>query len=341
MAVKKLKIFVFAISLCMGGAVPIVAQKPVPTPKPKVDVWNPPAVPNPPKVSRETNQTTEKFITVDPNVNVKLCVSEGTLKINGWERNEVRVFVRSGRLAGFKVLEKDAASGRPNWLLIANMAPEGARPAPLSECLAGRSIEIDVPMKTSLNLTGRAAETVIDSVKKVSIKIIEGDISVRNISEGISAATYQGDLIVENSGGSISAETTTGNILAYGVTPGQIGDLFKAKTGSGNVSIQQAEHRQIEASSISGSVNFDGKFLSGGLYNFKTSNGSIRMQIPARSSCTIKASYGFGTFNSEIPLKYVYENVSPAGKNFQATVGSGDANINLTTNTGSILIKKQ
>ena len=136
-------------------------------------------------------------------------------------------------------------------------------------------------------------------------------------------------------------ETTSGNILAFGVNPGQIGDLFKARTGSGNVTLQQVEHRQIEASSISGTVNFKGKLLAGGLYGFKTSSGSIRLQVPLKSSFTVKASYGFGVFASDIPLNYTYKNEGEGGKNLQAIVGTGDSNINLTTSNGAISIRKQ
>ncbi len=333
---------VAAIFLYSMGAAAVFGQTPPkkPAPKPKPEVWSPPSAKFPP-APRESRTTTERSIAVDPNVNIKLCVSEGSLKVNGWERNEVRVFVRSGRLPGFKVLEKDPSTNKPNWLLISNVAAEGTRPAYMSECLAGDEIELDVPLTSSLSLSGRVTETIVNSIKKVNVKTVEGDITLRGISGGISAATYQGDLSVESSGGSILLESTTGNILAFDVSPGQIGDLFKAKTNSGNVTLQQIEHRQIEANTISGAMNFSGKFLPGGLYNFKTSNGSIKMHIPLKSSLTLKASYGFGSFNSDIPLKYVYQNDSGGGKNFLATIGTGDANINVTTNTGSILIKKQ
>lgn len=330
----------------LSSSLNVSAQKPgvpAPTPKPKAGVYvPPPSSPGfPTYPAREHAQTSEKFIVVDPNVNIKLCVSEGTLRVNGWERDEVRVFVHQGRVPGFKVLEKNEGSGKANWLLITNKIAEGVRPGPQSECLAGREIEIDVPMKTSLSLTGREVPTHIDSINKVYVKVNGGDVVLRNIKGGISATTYQGNLQVDGSGGAIMLETASGNVLAFGVTPGQIGDLFKAKTNSGTVSMQQIDHRQIEASTISGSLIFNGKFLSGGLYNFKTSNGAIRMNIPLKSSVTIKASYGFGQFATEIPVKYIYHNNTDAGKNFQGMIGSGDANINLTTNTGAISIKKQ
>jgi DUF4097 and DUF4098 domain-containing protein YvlB len=182
---------------------------------------------------------------------------------------------------------------------------------------------------------------MIDSVKKVSVKNAEGNISLRNIPGGIVASTLQGDVTVENSGGAIQMESSTGNLVAFEVTPGEIGDLFRAKTSSGAISLQKVDHRQIEANTISGSVVFNGNILSGGLYNFRTSNGSIRLLIPDTSSCTIKASYGVGAFNSEIPLKFLYRNETSESRNLGATLGSGNATINLTTSSGSIGVRKR
>jgi hypothetical protein len=335
-----------AVLLCMAGVMFAYAQpgKPAPTPKSVPETVRPPRIeprPGRPVFPIYGNQTVERSIDVDPNVSIKMCVASGNLKINGWERNEVRVFVRSGRYPGFRVLEKDEKSKQANWLQIVNKAPEGTPPGPQPECLAGQEIELDVPIGSKMDLSGRSTETVIDSIKKVNVKTAEGDIAIRNIAGGINATTYQGNLIVESSGGSIVLETTSGNILAYGVNPGQIGDLFKARAGSGNVTLQQIEHRQIEASSISGIVNFKGKLMTGGLYSFKTSSGPIRLFVPLKSSFVVKAAYGFGGFDSEIPLKIEYQNDTEGGKNLMGRLGTGESNINLMTSQGSISIKKQ
>lgn len=282
--------------------------------------------------------TSERSMIVDPNVAIKLCVSEGDLKINGWKRDEVRVFVKNGRKFGMKPLEKSVETGKVNWLLIAH-TPSGP-PRPASECLAGDSIEIDAPIGTSFDLSGRAARTSVDSVKKVKVKIVEGVIMLRNITGGINAYTSQGDVMVDNSAGAIALESTTGNIVAIDVKPGQIGELLRAKTNSGAITLQRVNHRQIEASSISGSLLFDGEFLTGGIYNFRTSNGSIRLAIPMASSCTFKMTYGFGSFNSEIPLKILTVDENPRVKTVVASMGSGSAAVTLITSSGSIGIKK-
>jgi hypothetical protein len=335
--------------LCSAAGAAVAQQVPPALPSPpKGGVAKPkPEVPAP-REDREvmrgprdrTSQTSERSIAIDTNASVKLCVLDAQLKVNGWNRSEMRVFVRDGSRIGIRVLEKSAESAKPVWLQVVNGGSNGM-PGPGPECLSGDLIEIDVPMGVSLSVNGRATQTSIDSIKKVFVKNVEGRISLRNIPGGITAATYQGDVTVENSGGAISLESATGNIVAYEVTPGQIGDLFRAKTNSGAISLQRVEHRQIEANSITGSVLFSGKFLTGGLYNFKTSNGAIRLMIPQDSSCTIKASYGFGLFNSELPIDIIQENVSAGGKSLVGRLASGNATVSLVTSSGSIGIRKQ
>jgi hypothetical protein len=334
--------FCLLLFLCLSGAFAggALGQEKLPkVPKPvKPKIHTPPPGVESPGFFDGERGTSEKSIMVDGNVAIKLCVAEGDLRINGWRRNEVRVFVKDGRPFTLKPLEK-SETGKVNWLWIGN--PAGGRPAPSAECIAGERIEIDAPLGSILDLSGRAARTSVDSVKKIKVKILEGVITLRNIPGGINAYTSQGDVIVENSGGAISLESTTGNIVAVEVTPGQIGDSLRAKTNGGSISLQRVEHRQIEASSISGSLLFDGKFLKGGIYNFRTSNGSIKLAIPAASSCTFNATYGFGTFDSDIPLNILTENVTPSAKVVVAKIGTGDAAVTLTTTRGSIGIKKQ
>ena len=336
-------IFSLLLGVCLALAFAAHAfgqNKPPKLPKPpKTKVNTPAPGNNPPGFFDGNRATSEKSMIVDANVAITLCVAQGDLRINGWHRNEVRVFVKDGRQFRMDAREKSAETGKVNWLSIRTVV-EG-RPAPLAQCLAGEHIEIDAPIGASFDLEAAVARTSVDSVKKIKARTRTGVISLRNISGGIDAYTAQGDVIVENSGGAIEIESTTGNIVAVEVSPGQIGDLFKARTNSGTISLQRVEHRQIHASSISGTLLFDGKFLTGGIYTFRTSNGSIMLAIPALSSCTFTTTYGEGEFHSEIPLKTLTENKTPRATIVVSRVGKGDATVNLTTSNGSIAIRKQ
>ena len=340
------RIVKLGLLLCLSAGFPlgVIAQKEAPKPKPEVkDKIKPPTYPTPPSFPREPNGTNEKAIAADPNVAIKLCIAQGEIKINGTETNEVRVFVRDGRKFEFKSLEKNEETGKANWIWITAAGSPGRAVGPSANCLSGESVEIDMPMGGSIMLDAQGAGTEIDSIRKATLNILRGSINVRNVVGGVGAVVHRGDVTVESSSGAIDVQATAGNVMVFDVKPGQVGDLLKVRSsGRGNVVLQNVSHRQIDVSSISGNVSFAGKFLSGGIYKFKTSAGSIRMLLPEDTSCKVIASYGFGTFDSRLPLKIETENESEGGKSLVGRIGKGDTtNVSITTTSGSIGISQQ
>lgn len=303
----------------------------VPTPAPKAEVWF------------QDGSTSEKAITVDSNVNISICVTNGNLKVNGWNRNELRVFVKDGSKFGFKVQETSPKTGTPVWVMLNALAPTTGKIAPQGECIWGDEIEIDAPTGSVVNIKGKETSSTIDSVRKVNIRMIGGDLGLRNISSGIMASAGQGDITVEESTGPMTLESTTGNIVVFGAGPSEVGDILKAKTNGGAISLERLKYRQIDVNSISGSVAYTGDLINGGTYGFGTSNGSIRLTLPSSTKSFVIASYGFGMFSSDIPVKTITENITPGPvKSINGTTnGGGGAELRLTTNNGSISIKKQ
>lgn len=325
------------------GVNSMYSQTPPPSP-PKIQT--PPAPPKrklniPVKTKNKSDYPSEKSIAVDAKVNIKLCVSEGRLKINGWERNEIRAFVAGGSRVGFKILQKSRQSEVPGWVSVSEVQSTGADNINPEGCLSGEQIELDVPRGAVVTVVSGESETVIDSVGKVDIQNGGGNILLSNVRQGIEARTYEGGITVENSSGAMSLATTTGNIVVVDAAPGEIGDVLKAKTNSGALILQKIEHRQVEAGSISGSIKFTGEILNGGQYNFKALNGSINLLIPQNSSCKIYASYGSGAFSSEMPLRNVVKSAPSNAQNLSAQLGAGEASLNLSTYSGVIQIKKQ
>ncbi|CAN5358110.1 hypothetical protein BH20ACI1_BH20ACI1_14820 [soil metagenome] len=335
---SKILLPIFTLAFFIGAsfsyaqvAPPKTPQKPFPRPN-----WK-----NANRIKNESETPAEKSIVVSANVNISLCVSEGNLKINGWQRNEVRAFVSDGSQVGFAIIEKGKQNDAPIWIKILGFDPAVNKENNPDECLSGDAIEIDVPRNAVVNVKSNVSEMRFDSVAKVTVENGGGDVFFNNIARGIEARTYEGDVTVEGSSGAMSLQSTTGNIIAFDVSSGEIGDIFKAKTSNGAITLKNVGQRQIEAGSNTGSINFNGKFLSGGQYIFGTSNGSINLSIPSDSSLKMFASYGYGAFNSEIPLQNVERNTPSRLQNLSAQMGNGDATLKLTTVSGAIRIKKQ
>lgn len=333
----------------------IPRYSPPPTPKPaptaypdksvKVTDKAKVKVPEPPRAPRWDNfrrDTSEKAIPADPNVAVKLCVSEGDVKINGTEKNEVRVFVRNGRKFEFRSLEKNPETQKASWVWLARATDSTPAAGQFVNCLSGDSIEIDLPLRGSVMIEGRSATVNIDSVTKATVKLVEGDISLRNIPGGVFARTEQGELLAESIAGEIGLETTTGNIVAYDLKTARPGDPLRVTTIRGTISLQNISHRQIEANATSGSVKYVGTFVGGGIYKFRTASGRIGLLLPADVNCRVSASFGFGNFDSSFPIKIVTENLVPGGKIIVGDLGSGKTPVvNLSTTSGSIRLVKQ
>ena len=289
----------------------------------------------------DSDGNAEKSIAVDTKVNVSICVSQGKLKINGWERNEIRAFVGGGSAVGFKVQQTSKQNGKPVWVMVVGYDTTKKTTANGDECLNGADIEIDVPRNAVVNVKNNESETTIESVGKVRVENVGGGIFLNDIAGGVDATTYEGDVTIAKSSGAITLSSTTGNIVAFDLAPSEIGDIFKAHTNSGAITLQNIEHRQLEINSNSGSLKFTGEFQNGGQYKFGTQNGSISLVIPATSSCKINAVYGYGKFDSEFKLNILTENNSSKTQSIAASMGAGDATLNLTTYSGAIRIRKK
>lgn len=283
----------------------------------------------------------EKSLAVNEKVNISICVREGQVKVNGWNRDEIRAFVNDGSGVGFSVLEKGKTDRKPVWVKILGFDPDKEYKRTGDECVSGKVIELDVPFGATVNIKSGESKTSIDSVAKVVVKNVGGDIYINNIPQGVEARTYRGNVTVRNSGGSMNLETTNGNIVAFEASSDAIGDFFRAKTNSGAITLQKIKYRETEVNSNSGSINFVGEILTGGQYYFGSSNSLITLVLPSGSSGKIVAVYGYGGFDSEIPMTDLIRDQKAKLGSLTATFGTGEALLNFKTVTGKIVIKKQ
>jgi DUF4097 and DUF4098 domain-containing protein YvlB len=353
---KSLATFSFcaALAVFLGLALFVPAQTASPAPmatpvkpkpiSPKPWVRTPPApaaTPEPRtkrKIENPSEGPAEKSIEVDQKVNISLCISSGKLKVNGWNRNEVRAFVDGGTSVGFRVLQSSKVNKKPTGVMILGYDPQKNTGLDLDECLEGNSIELDVPFDTVLNVKSKDSEMTVDSITKVRIENVSGNINIRGVREGVLATTFEGDITVEQSNGSINLLTSAGKVIVFGSSPNEIGEIFRAKSRSGAILLQDVSHTDMEVSSATGSLFFTGALEPGGQYRFTTTNGKIELALPMDTSCKVTATYG-GQFETKISFKDIH-NYSESGiRKVIALLGDGEAVLTVTTYSGSILIK--
>lgn len=285
---------------------------------------------------------TEKAVAADVKPTVEFCVSEGSVRVRGWQRNEIRAFSEHGKL-GIKILKQnsdDAAS----WIKLIGSDPKNHAAGKREDCLSGVDIEIEVPFGTYLNIKNRDGDLQIESVAKARIQSVNGDILLRDVREETEVSNLQGDIVAEDSTGRFVLKSSVGSILANRLKPVNASDaLIAAINGSGNVTFQNVVHANIEARTVSGELNVFGALSSGGNYDFKTTTGAVTLYLPSQSSFQFNATLGAnGVFGSNLPIKTSSSSSSPGRpRNISGTYGKGDATINLTTFNGALRFEKQ
>jgi len=352
---KSLMTFSFCLVLLAFSQVLVLAQPqtmptpPKPTPRPKT-IPRTPSVVAPPepaatpesknkrRIENSSEGPAEKTIAVDQKVSISLCVASGALKVNGWDRNEVRAFVDEGSSVGFRVLQYNKQNKKVAGLQILAFDPKEHKELDLDECLDGKSIELDVPFDTVINVKSKESEITVDSISRVRLENASGGITLRNITQGVLARTFEGDIILEKAQGSVNLFTQVGKIIVFDAKPNEIGEIFRAQSRSGAIVLQNVEHTDLETSSATGSLRFTGALEAGGQYRFNTTSGSIVLALPKDTSCKVTASYG-GSFETQIPFKDIHTYDQGSIRKIIALIGGGEAALTVTTYNGSILIK--
>lgn len=319
--------FAMLVAIC---AVPVVAQRPPKAPKPAPQI----------EVNENMEVPAERSIETSPKVSLDFCVREGIVRINGWDRNEVRAFVSGGGGVAFNSRQDDPQTKRTVWLNVVAADPKKmARTAVVDNCLTGDEILLDVPRGASVKIKSNEGDVRIESVARVTVESLSGEIYLRGISAGVEATTFRGDLTVENSNGRFVLSNTEGNIIAVGLAPVEIDDGFRAKTSSGRIVMKNVTHRLVETNSTTGGTSYDGDLLSGGQYRMAASNGSLVLNLNPSVLCKVNALFGFGSFASDIALR----GETRREKSVNAQFGDGETtcSVSLTTASGVVRVRKR
>ena len=231
-------------------------------------------------------ETFERSVPLASGGSFAIANVNGSIEIEGWDRNEVQVSARKITTGPAESLREvnitlDAAPGRVS---VVTRYPEGS------------GVEVNVEFRVRVPARVRLA----------SVSTVNGSVSVHDVSGAGSLATVNGNVNLERGAGLFSARATNGNIylellslsgdLAAERGAAELGSLM-AQTTNGSVvlGLPAAAGAELEAQTHNGDFSSElpllartssaGRFIrgrvgSGGpLLQLRTVNGSIRLRI--------------------------------------------------------------
>jgi Putative adhesin len=228
----------------------------------------------------------EKRLPADGLVSVWVCIASGSVKVNGWDHDEVRA--RSVEAGDIELRRKDDGTGLAKKIEVRVKDKEANSTDP---CEAYSELELDVPHGATVQLQTRDTDIEVAEVAVVYASTQNGDVHIERATRIVDAGTIGGGISLRESTGRVSLHSASGSIDATDVKPAEAGDSFDAKTLGGDITLDQVTYSQLSANTLNGGLCVTGPLVSGGRYNFRTMSGDMTLTMPENSSFQLSAKF--------------------------------------------------
>lgn len=260
-------------------------------------------------------------VAVSPGTRLELNSQEGEIVVRTWNRNAIAV---STDLTGRDRIVVDVSGG----------VAEIRQPSRHRHEAVDYRLTVPVWMELALG-TVEGGITVEGTQGRLNLSSVEGNVTVRGGREFVSIQAVEGDVSVDGAIGRVEVNSVDGGIMLSDVR----GAIY-VQTVDGDITLTGVQSADAEASTVDGNILYRGPIESSGRYRLDSHDGDITLEAPQ-----INATLSVSTFEGEFvacgyQVTLTGRQQAEGKKRFRATIGSGDAKIDLETFDGNIYLVK-
>lgn len=265
---------------------------------------------------------------------VKISNIAGSVKVSGWNRNEVSVEGTLGE--GTERLDFDVRGSETNIKVV--IPDEKTRREKGITRVDGSDLTIRVPDRSRLEITTVSASVSVSDVSgNLHLESVSGKIEVSGTPSRVSAKSVSGDINIEECKGSVRANTVAGRITVQGAV-----GRMEVGTISGEVRASLNDIEEGSFNSLSGNMELEGELSAGASIEVDNHSGNITIKLPT----TISADFDITTFSGNIKNALSSDQAENRsrfgpGRSLSFVMGSGDARIRITNFSGGVFIQKK
>lgn len=263
---------------------------------------------------------TDTTLAVPSGAKLSLENFAGQIEVDTWSRNSLRVQAEHGRRTHIEVSEEGGE---------VTVSVETDRGGPGSV-----DFHLTVPTSMSLSLSGVYCDIRATGLKGgLEAETVQGDIEVKGGTGRVSASSVQGSVIVEDASGQVEVSSVNEGVHVSRVK----GDLT-AESVNGSVIVKDSQLHSLEASTVNGTISYDGSYARDGHYEMSSHNGSIFAAIPENADINVRIETYNGTFESTFPVKRQTDGHNK--RRYNLTFGSGGAEMTLESFQGLVTLHR-
>ncbi len=276
----------------------------------------------------EKEQQVERSTPAESSVVVSLCVMSGNITVRGWDKNEVQAKSGDAVQIELKRAEEPASAAKAKKIevVVINKGEEPAKPegSKATTCQAYSDVELNVPHGATVLVQTRDGNIDIAEIASAYAGTQNGDITVEQISRSIEVGSIGGSVCIKDSTGRVSATTAGGPVEAVNVKPAEPEDVFEVVTISGDITLEQVTHKQLNTKTVSGNMSLTGPLAAAGRYGFNSFSGDVTLALPADASFRLNAKISQdGDIITDFPLTLSTQSTVPTPPNPPATAPPG------------------
>jgi len=261
-----------------------------------------------------------------PDGEVRVDNLAGTVRVEGWDKNEVRV---SGNLGD--QVEKLEITGDESSISIRVILPHHTRSQDCDECA---DLQINVPKGSRLEVSTVSADVEASNVTgPQELGTVSGGITLNSASGRIEVKTVSGDVTVV---GSAKNAQVSGNSVSGQVHISNVDGSVQAESVSGDVKLSASRLTGVKMSATSGNLMFQGTLAKGGDYDFNNVSGDVQIAVGTNPSARFDLSSFSGGIDISFGPKPTRVSKYSPGMELRFTNGAADAEVNAQTMSGDI-----
>lgn len=249
---------------------------------------------------------------------LEISAQAGEITVRTWTRNAVRIQATGEHLARLGIDQS------PSTISVRGVSARGFPPKV--------AFELTVPTWMGVRLSGvNTIMHVTGTDGAVTVETVNGDVDVTGGNGVVSLRSVEGAIKLVGAKGKVDVGSVNSDVTVIGVS----GDL-QAETVNGDVELEKVQSDNVDANTVNGDVVYDGSIRPNGRYRFVTHNGDIAVTVAEGTSAVVSVSTFQGEFESAFPVTLT----GRKGKQFDFTLGSGSARLELESFAGTIRLER-
>jgi len=265
-------------------------------------------------------QTLDTTVAVRAGARLELQNISGSVQVRATRRQDIRIHVEYDRAR----IEIDAS---PSSVQIRTVPRRGMGDADYTiEVPVGMGLTVNA-VSSDIDVRDVCGEAELQSVSgEVRLACAQGNVSVQSVSGDVTAGDVRGRLEVTSTSGDVTVHNARADVAAHSV--------------SGDVLLDRVEGQDVSAETVSGEVGFSGPIRQGGRYRFQSHSGDVTIRPDGALNATISVSTFSGDLESDFPVTLTPGQGRFRPREFEFTVGSGNARLTLASFSGTIYLRR-